>query len=212
MTKSLVIVFVKNIRLGHVKTRLASSIGHQGAYDVYAELLNITENAVSALTSDSRVYFSENIESSGWSHSQKYLQQGLDLGERMLNAFTDGFKDGYETIILIGSDLPDISTDKINRAIGVLTTHDLVIGPAKDGGYYLIGMSSLITQIFHDKPWSQPLLLQETLNELSDLSLTFELLEELNDIDTYEDLISSDLYKLNMDFQEKIKQLYDQIY
>ena len=79
----------------------------------------------------------------------------------------------------------------------------------KDGGYYLVGMSNLIEDIFLNKPWSQPSLLKGTLQELHNLNISVGILGTLNDIDTYEDLITSDFYKNNKKLQEKIQQLND---
>lgn len=188
----LVIVFVKNIKLGKVKTRLAKAIGDDAAFKVYSELVKITEEATEKLVSAKRIYFSDVIVESKWPKDSKMVQKGEDLGERMLNAFMDGFNDGYENIILIGSDLPDISKEIIEEAFGRLENNDIVFGPAEDGGYYLVGMSKLHQRIFENKPWSQPNLLKITLDELKEKKVT--LLQSLNDIDTLEDFKKSKLY------------------
>lgn len=209
MNKSLVIVFVKNIKLGTVKTRLAKTIGDFGAFEVYSELVKITENATEALTIDKRIYFSNAVVESQWENDFKTVQEGKDLGERMLNAFKDGFSAGYKKIVLIGSDLPDINATHITNGLSALQQNDVVFGPAEDGGYYLVGMSQLEASIFINKPWSQPNLLTETLQELHNNQISVGILEVLNDIDTYEDLIASDFYKSNLKLQEKIQQLND---
>jgi len=209
MTKSLVIVFVKNIKLGTVKTRLAKTIGNYGAFEVYTELVKITEKATQNLAIDKRVYFSNAIVNNQWKDEFKTVQQGGDLGERMLNAFEDGFNDGYDRIVLIGSDLPDINSNHILNGLNALDANDVVFGPAEDGGYYLVGMSQLVPQIFQNKPWSQPNLLKTTLEELNHNNTSVGLLEVLNDIDTYEDLLTSNFYKNNKKLQEKIQELYD---
>lgn len=209
MTDTLVIVFVKNIKLGTVKTRLAKTIGDFGAFEVYTELVKITENATEALDIDKRIYFSNTIVDSQWEHDFKAVQKGVDLGERMMNAFKDGFESGYKKIVLIGSDLPDINSAHIKNGLEALTTNEVVFGPAEDGGYYLVGMSKLIPEIFINKPWSQPHLLQLTLQELHNNQISVGILDTLNDIDTYEDLIASDFYKSNLKLQEKIQQLND---
>lgn len=209
MTETLVIVFVKNTALGSVKTRLARTIGDFGALKVYEELLLITKQAINKLETDVRIYFSKEIDSNEWVKFPKYKQQGIDLGERMSNAFKDGFNDGYKNIILIGSDLPDISTAHIENGIKELEDNNAVFGPAEDGGYYLIGLNMLIPALFKSKPWSQPHLLQTTLQELHSLNISVGILDTLNDIDTYEDLITSDFYKNNKKLQEKIQQLND---
>lgn len=209
MTDALVIVFVKNIKLGTVKTRLAKTIGDYGAFEVYTELVKITEKATSELKVDKRIYFSNAIVDSQWQNNFKAVQNGVDLGERMLNAFKDGFKDGYKRIVLIGSDLPDISSKHIESGLQKLNDNKVVFGPAEDGGYYLIGLSELETSVFENKPWSQSNLLKVTLNELNQKGIKTGILDTLNDIDTYEDLIASDFYKSNQKLQEKIQQLND---
>ena len=209
MTKTLVIVFVKNIKLGKVKTRLAKTIGNQGAFEVYTELVKLTETATTHMQADKRIYFSETILDDQWMGFSKYTQEGEDLGARMKNAFQDGFNDGYERIVLIGSDLPDITATHINAGLEALQHSPVVFGPAVDGGYYLIGLSKLQNSVFNDKPWSASHLLEVTLDELKTLEVPFELLDTLNDIDTFEDLTASSFYKNNIELQEKIKQLHD---
>ena len=209
MSKALVIVFVKNIKLGKVKTRLAKTIGNQGAFQVYAELVKVTEEATKNISEDKRIYFSESVVENQWENHQKFVQVGVDLGERMKNAFKKGFDDGYERIVLIGSDLPDITATHINKGLNALTQNEVVFGPAEDGGYYLIGLSKIHNFVFNNKPWSQTHLLEETLSELKENDVTFSTLDTLNDIDTYEDLIASKFYKSNIALQEKIKQLHD---
>ncbi|GAA4238626.1 TIGR04282 family arsenosugar biosynthesis glycosyltransferase [Postechiella marina] len=209
MNKTLVIVFVKNIKLGKVKTRLAKTIGNQGAFNVYSELVKVTEKATKNLNCDKHIYFSEAIVENQWPNDYKTVQQGANLGERMKNAFKNGFNAGYQRIILIGSDLPDIKSTHINAGLEKLKQSSAVFGPAQDGGYYLIGLSKMQEFIFENKPWSQEHLLKETLNELTKNKVTFSTLEVLNDIDTFEDLIASSFYKNNIKLQEKIKQLHD---
>ena len=209
MTDALVIVFVKNIKLGTVKTRLAKTIGDFGAFEVYSELVKITEKATEELDIDKRIYFSNAVVDTKWQNEFKTVQHGADLGERMLNAFKEGFEAGYKRIVLIGSDLPDINSTHIKKGIEALATNDVVFGPAEDGGYYLVGLSKMNTAIFTNKPWSQSNLLEQTLQELHNNKVTVSTLETLNDIDTYEDLIASDFYKSNKKLQEKIQQLND---
>lgn len=209
MNKDLVIVFVKNIKLGKVKTRLAKTIGDQAAYEVYKELVNITKQATKTLEIPSRIYFSDALVEHEWGNAHKAVQQGSDLGERMKNAFLQGFSEGYERIVLIGSDLPDINTSHIVEGLEALKQVEVVFGPAEDGGYYLIGLSKMNHEVFDNKPWSQRHLLSETLSELQQNNTTFRTLEVLNDIDTFEDLETSNFYKNNLELQHKIKQLND---
>jgi hypothetical protein len=207
MSKNLLIVFVKNIILGKVKTRLAKTIGDVGAFNIYYELFSITERESKKVSVDRNIYFSDVIIPFKWENDVKFVQDGEDLGERMKNAFQHGFNNNYDNIILIGSDLPNISKEIIVSGFDSLQKSDVVFGPALDGGYYLIGLSKMNTSIFDNKPWSQSTLLDVTLQELSDQKISVSLLKSLNDIDTYEDLVASDFYKNNIRIQEIVKTL-----
>lgn len=209
MTKDLLIVFVKNIKLGKVKTRLAKTIGDQGAFEVYRQLVKITELVTQNISVDKCIYFSDAVIETKWKNETKAIQQGADLGERMKNAFAKGFSDGYERIVLIGSDLPDISSTQIKKGFNALQKAEVTFGPAEDGGYYLIGLSELKACVFENKPWSKSNLLEKTLMELKQKNINFKLLETLNDIDTFEDLEASAFYKNNAKLQTRIQQLND---
>jgi rSAM/selenodomain-associated transferase 1 len=195
MSKNLLIVFVKNIKLGQVKTRLAKSIGNEAAFEIYKILVKKTELAIRNLDMDKYIYFSDAVIETEWKNNFKTVQEGHDLGERMKNAFKDGFNKGYEKIILIGSDLPDITSEIIFNAFESLNNKEVVFGPAMDGGYYLIGMKRLHEFVFDNKPWSTAVLLKDTLKELKTNTISVGLMETLNDIDTFEDLKASSIYK-----------------
>jgi len=207
MSKELVIVFVKNVILGKVKTRLAKTIGNQGAFEVYKELILVTQDATKNLDADVWVYYSDAVVNTKWPDTYKTVQHGENLGERMYNAFKDAYAKGYERVVLIGSDLPNLTAHHINKGLKALQKTDVTFGPALDGGYYLIGQTKNHKSIFKNKPWSQPELLQETLNELKKQNVSFTLLETQNDIDTYDDLVASNFYQKNKELQKKINQL-----
>ncbi|NMH87298.1 TIGR04282 family arsenosugar biosynthesis glycosyltransferase [Flavivirga algicola] len=209
MNKELIVVFVKNIKLGKVKTRLAKTIGIQGAFEVYKELVKITEFATEKIAIDKRIYFSNTVIKTKWKNDYKTIQNGDNLGERMKNAFTKGFEDGYERIVLIGSDLPDINSEHIKKGLNALKSNEVVFGPAIDGGYYLIGMTKMHHTVFSNKPWSESHLLEVTLKELDRENISYTLLEALNDIDTFEDLENSSFYQHNEALQLKVKTLID---
>lgn len=195
MNKDLLIVFVKNLKLGKVKTRLAQTIGNEEAFEVYKILVEKTEETTKHLPIDTHIYFSDEVISTKWPNNFKTVQKGVDLGERMKNAFRDGFDEGYNNIVLIGSDLPDISESILTNAFEILKTKDSVFGPAEDGGYYLVGMKQLYNCVFDNKAWSTSNLLNHTIQELKSQSISIQLLETLNDIDTFEDLKTSTIYK-----------------
>jgi rSAM/selenodomain-associated transferase 1 len=204
MNKNLLIVFIKNIILGKVKTRLAETIGDVGAFKIYSELVQATEDATLKVNADKHIYFSDLVIPSKWEEDEKFVQRGANLGERMKNAFQDGFDKGYKNIVLIGSDLPNLSKEIIDRGFDGLQESEIVFGPAEDGGYYLVGMAKMNASIFENKPWSESKLLEITLHELNQEFKKVTLIETLNDIDTYEDLITSTFYKENPKIQEII--------
>ncbi len=108
-SENLLVVFVKNINLGQVKTRLAKTVGHQSAFEVYKRLVEITEKETSLVQGcDVHVYFSDVVIDEMWPGVTKFVQQGEDLGARMQNAFRKGFEMGYSRVIGVGSDLPDL--------------------------------------------------------------------------------------------------------
>lgn len=189
MTKNLIITFTRNPELGKCKTRLAKTIGDEAALSVYTYLLQHTEQVIKQVDADKAVYYSVKIrENDIWDTSifQKYQQVGNDLGERMQKAFENGFEKGYEKIVIVGSDLFHLHQKHINNAFNALEKNDVVIGPAQDGGYYLLGMKSIHPSVFKNKKWGTETVFNNTISNLK--SSTVSLLETLNDIDLYEDL------------------------
>ena len=191
MNKGLLVVFVKNPEQGKVKTRLAASIGEEKALEIYMLLLQKTRESIRNLPLVKVIYYSNFIDHADqWDNQvfDKALQQGDDLGERMFNAFQSGFTAGYKFVGIIGSDCPDISPPLLLDAFEKLKSCDLVIGPAKDGGYYFLGMNRLYKSLFFNKSWSTNRLLQETLATAKQLKLKISLLQTLSDIDEEKDL------------------------
>jgi hypothetical protein len=185
----LVIVFAKNPELGKCKTRLAVSIGDENTLAVYKTLIQYTAQVLSKLKEDCVVFYSEDIQTDDlWDDAnfQKQVQSQGHLGNKMQAAFEWGFHKGYKQVCIVGSDLFELEVSDIHDAFQALETHDLVFGPAEDGGYYLMGMSALHSEAFKDKAWSTELVLKETLHDLEGNS--FQLLKEKNDIDTIDDL------------------------
>ena len=106
----------------------------------------------------------------------------------MFNAFDLLFKKGFERVVIIGSDCPGLSSKHINNAFAELNNVDVVIGPAKDGGYYLLGMKKLHSAIFNGKNWSTDAVFKETIKSIDELQLTFSKLETLTDVDEEKDI------------------------
>lgn len=193
-SENLLIVFAKNSVLGKVKTRLAKTIGDTEAFNVYRLLVEITETeSLKMENCDVHIHFSDIVLKDSWPNSEKFVQHGNDLGERMMNAFDASFKRGYKRVIGIGSDLPDLSAEIMTQGLKALETSDTVFGPSEDGGYYLIGLTKLIHEIFINKAWSTESLMEDTKNELIQSGHSIKLLMELNDVDTIEDLRKSSI-------------------
>ncbi|WP_439128142.1 TIGR04282 family arsenosugar biosynthesis glycosyltransferase [Polaribacter sp.] len=190
MHKNLLLIFTRNPELGKAKTRLAKTVGDETALEIYKFLLERTKNIASAVkNADKAVYYSVKIrENDIWDANtfQKHQQFGEDLGIRMLNAFKNGFKAGYQKVLIIGSDLYDLSSKNIENAFTALDKNDVVIGPAEDGGYYLLGMNSLQEKVFKNKEWGTETVRKATLTDLNDKKV--KLLAFKNDIDVYEDI------------------------
>lgn len=196
MEKNAVIILIRNPILGCVKTRLAADIGNYNALTVYKSLINYTRNIVNCIDSSRLLFYSDYIDlDDDWENNiyEKYLQTGYDFGEKMLNAF--GFAlTQHKFAIIIGSDCFELTSEIINLAFKKLENFDVVIGPATDGGYYLLGLKKVYPQLFQDKKWSTDSVLSETINTLKDLNLTYYLLPLLSDIDTLQELKNSRLY------------------
>lgn len=187
--QNLLLIFTRNPELGKCKTRLASKVGDQAALDIYTFLLAHTAQVTRSVAADKQLYYSETIwENDIWDNSvyDKKLQTGSDLGARMQQAFAQGFADGYERIIIIGSDLYDLDTATIDTAFLKLDENEVVLGPATDGGYYLLGLSRAQNQIFKNKAWGTDSVLADTLADLKHSKVG--LLDERNDVDHYEDI------------------------
>lgn len=196
MRKNRLIIFVKNPIEGEVKTRLASSLGDEKALDVYQKLLKITARETANVNAEKLVSYSKFVEESDNFDKnifEKSVQRKGDLGEKMKHAFRSGFDDGFNRIVLIGSDCPEISQSLIDKAFKELAEVDSVIGPSDDGGYYLIGLSRFIPKIFDDVEWSTSSVFSSTTTALDDFGATYRVLKKLNDIDTESDLDSSNL-------------------
>ncbi|MBI5903510.1 MAG: TIGR04282 family arsenosugar biosynthesis glycosyltransferase [Deltaproteobacteria bacterium] len=117
-----------------------------------------------------------------------FPQEGEDLGARMRNVFKSLFDKGHKKVSIIGTDSPDMPVEYIRSAFTLLDEASLVLGPAKDGGYYLIAMNSLFETVFDGISWSTGAVLEQTIEKAKQASIAFKLLPLWHDIDTYEDL------------------------
>jgi len=189
-TKDLLIVFVKNLIAGNVKSRLALTIGYSNALEIYSDLVHKIHDTTVDLPFDKQVAYSSSIERNDiWESDifNKTLQYGKDIGNRMLHAFINAFEAGYENVVLIGSDIINLRSGIIFDAFNRLRQSDLVLGPANDGGYYLIGLKQPVKQLFENKDWSTNKVFIQILKDCFDLDLNLRLVPELVDLDKIED-------------------------
>ena len=191
------LIFTRNPEPGKCKTRLAATIGDRAALEIYRFLLGHTAEITADLDmADKFVYFSQQAGDGSVWDPEEYtycVQRGKDLGERMSRAFEEAFDLGYSKVILIGSDLYDLSTEDLRMGFRELGHHEVVVGPASDGGYYLLGLTRHIPQLFSGKAWGTDTVLQDTLRDIEKKS-TF-LLPVRNDVDRYEDIRGNPIFE-----------------
>lgn len=185
------LVFLRAPRLGSVKTRLAAALGAPAALEAYRELLGATVSALTDLTEVELRFTPDDAEAelaglapAGWSRRP---QGPGDLGERLIRAFADSFANGARGTVVIGSDCPWIMAEDIAAAWLALEEVDVVLGPAADGGYWLIALRESHPQLFHGISWGQSSVLAETRHRAERLGLQVRVLRELADVDTAED-------------------------
>ncbi len=185
------IIFLKNPEEGYVKTRLASQIGDAEALSVYHQLLEHTRNVALECGADLHLFYSDFIdEEDKWPGTDftKHRQMGNTLGEKMLNAFETIAEQGYEKMVIIGSDCPEITPRIINDAFSRLNEYDVVIGPAMDGGYYLLGMNVVYEQLFGGIDWSSEHVFDQTIYVMQQEGIIWYEMPILSDVDTEDDL------------------------
>lgn len=189
--KSALVIMLKNPVIGKVKTRLAKDVGNEAALEVYKKLLEHTKNITSTVQADKFIFYSDLIERNDIFDNalyRKYVQCSGDLGVRMDYGFSIPFKNEYKDVVMIGADCYELTTADIEDAFAALRTTDFVIGPAKDGGYYLIGMKKWNRWILQNKPWSTSKLYEETKIEILSKNAELTSLRTLSDIDNINDL------------------------
>ena len=194
----LLIILTKNPESGLVKTRLAQTIGDNQALEVYETLRHHTARIAEKVDAKRMVFYSRFIPASDLfltDHFSIKLQEGEDLGERMLHAINTGFTCGFHHIVLIGTDCYELNPAILEDAFAALERSEAVIGPATDGGFYLIGITRIIPELFLNRQWSTSDVFRETTSILQQLGIAYELLETLSDIDTFDDLKKSPLWQ-----------------
>ena len=194
LSTTALVIFVRNPISGQVKTRLAKDIGDERALEIYQQLLQHTLEITRSLSFRKFIYYADEVSDYDlWSVPgyTKRKQNGNDLGERMLNSFKELFDQGFTQIIIIGSDCLQLKMETLEEAIALLESNNAVIGPARDGGYYLLGLTKFYPELFINKPWSTDKVFAKTIEDFIDLGISYAFLEELSDIDTVADLIEN---------------------
>ena len=187
------VVLARAPHLGRVKTRLTPPLTRQQALELH---LAFVEDTLERLARFRRpglerwLYLSEPSPehldvAPTWSSA---LQTGDDLGARMEDVFRQAFEDGRERVVIVGSDSPTLPLDYLDQAYAALAAHDAVLGPAEDGGYYLVGSSRFIPELLRGITWGSSRVLEQSTEALSRAGRSFHLLPSWYDVDTAEDL------------------------
>jgi len=191
--KSQLGIFAKYWEPGQVKTRLASDTSNLFAARVYQAFLEATLETASGLAERQVLAFTPADRVSEFAcclppHWTLTTQSGDQLGERMTAYFTEAFEHDIEKVILIGSDSPHLPREVLQQAFQQLDVHRCVLGPARDGGYYLIGARNLIPPVFTGIDWSTDQVMQQTVEQLQAANISYGILPTWYDIDTIDDL------------------------
>jgi len=188
-----ILVFVRAPEAGRVKTRLAAGIGAEPALRVYRRLAERAVAQARALDAELRIHFTPadaEDEVRRWlGGGAVYLpQRDDDLGGRMAAAFESAFAAGHARVVIIGSDLPGLTAELLRDAFRLLDHHPVVLGPASDGGYYLLGLRGMVPSIFRDIPWSTADVFDATIDRLATRGIHPARLSVLADVDVAADL------------------------
>lgn len=183
-------MFVKEPKLGFVKSRLAEHSSDEFTSILYQFFVHDLIYTLQGGTHDFKLCVFGDMEkiNKTFGNFDNFLQTDGNLGTKMQNAFEEVFEKGYERVVLIGSDTPHLTNAILNQSFEKLENNDIVLGPSEDGGYYLIGFNkqTFNKDIFEDIAWSSPKVLKQTLQKLHEKDVYLN--QELNDIDTMEDL------------------------
>ena len=190
-----IIMFVRLPERGSVKTRLARALDDEAVLGLYDRFVRDLLTTLHEGIFNIRICYcppdaGEAV--ADWlGREQRFVsQRGRDLGERLANAFTDAFSDGFRRIVIIGSDSPDLPAAMLEDAFNALDAADAVIGPTDDGGYYLIGFRSerFLEAVFEGIEWGSERVLARTLDIFAEAGWRVHVLPRWRDVDTMDDL------------------------
>src|ERR1051326_699546 len=196
MANERLILFTRFPVAGRAQTRLIARLRAEGAAQLQREMTEHTLARIWPLIERRKVKLEVRFEDGSREDMRRWLGNGLDylpqgngdLGERMARASAEAFEEGAQGVIIIGADCPELDAALIERALELLRTHRLVFGPAKDGGYYLVALSTATPKIFEGVPWSTKSVLETSIARGRQLGVEAPLLPELSDVDESEDL------------------------
>lgn len=192
------LVFTRYPEAGYVKTRLIPALGANGARRLHRRMTEHTLQRLDCFSGIEVCYDGggERRMREWLGNKFNYSPQGEgDLGKRLLRAFSRGFKQGEDKIVAVGTDCPSFTAFHVQEALQLQGRYDLVLGPAVDGGYYLICLGALHEELFENISWGTGHVLRETLKKADSLNLKTILLQELADVDRPEDLAMLDTLK-----------------
>lgn len=199
-----IIVFIKNPQLGKVKTRLAATVGNERALEIYHILMQHTNAITNDLLAEKYLYYSDFVDAKDIWKNERYHKsiqhQGYDLGLKMASAFTETLQKNHKKVLIIGSDCLELNQKIIQEGYEQLSDNDVVIGPAYDGGYYLIGFNfqhigersaEVLNEVFIGREWSHERVCQEAIDACQQMDLRYFQLPTLTDVDEEKDYLKT---------------------
>ena len=178
--------------LGKVKTRLAAAIGDEKTLRIYTVLLEKVKSLATQIGIETTFFWTHFPFPGDFAAFDNRVQSTGDLGEKMQSAFNTTSLSSTDAMVMIGTDCYDLDRETVTTAFDALNLVDVVIGPAMDGGYYLIGMKQVHERLFQSMPWSTAQLLETTILRLREMHLSFILLPSLRDIDEVTDAMATE--------------------
>src|SRR6266852_6186333 len=195
--KPRIIIMLRYPEPGTVKTRLIPALGERRACELYRSLVRHTLDEVRQFAAwDDMAVEARVADAPDATAASQWLGASLlcreqgegDLGQRMERAVRDAFDEGAPAVVVIGADCPQLAAQHMRSAFGGLQSQDVVLGPAADGGYYLIGLRKFLPELFRGIQWSSEAVLEQTLSAARAAGIRCELLETLGDLDRPYDL------------------------
>lgn len=190
------LIFIKNPLPGKAKNKLAASVGKMHAYEIFLKILIRMHKVFVGLAGKKIVYYRDWINHNDlWSEAEfdKKQQHGNHLGERLKNAIAETLMEGYDKIVVVGCDIPDLNSGFINQAFQMLDTYDYVLGPSNDGSFYLFGVNGIIDNVFNF-PCEKNMIYQHFITYFNEHKLTCYVLPELVSVDTIDDFHKTHYY------------------